>query len=52
MEKQRQRKRITEVTWPVGPDGTLRPFNTDPLGMYTGRPEWPNEIPVQDADDL
>ena len=26
--------------------------NTDPLGMYTGVPSNPNEMPVQDADDL
>lgn len=25
---------------------------TDPMGSYTGRPEDPHEIPVQDADDL
>ena len=25
---------------------------TDPYGSYTGRPEKPNEEPVQDADDL
>lgn len=25
---------------------------TDPLGMYTGMPEDPNDVPVQDADDL
>lgn len=25
---------------------------SDPLGSYTGRPENPNEVPVQDADDL
>lgn len=25
---------------------------TDPLGSYTGKPENPNEVPVQDADDL
>ena len=24
----------------------------DPFGSYTGRPENPNEKPVQDADDL
>lgn len=24
----------------------------DPFGSYTGRPKDPNEIPVQDADDL
>lgn len=28
------------------------PSDTDPLGMYTGVPEEPYEIPVQDADDL
>lgn len=25
---------------------------TDPFGSYTGRPIDPEEIPVQDADDL
>ena len=25
---------------------------TDPNGSYTGRPRNPEEIPVQDADDL
>lgn len=25
---------------------------TDPFGSYTGKPEDPNEVPVQDADDL
>lgn len=25
---------------------------TDPLGSYTGQPADPNEVPVQDADDL
>lgn len=24
----------------------------DPLGSYTGKPEDPDETPVQDADDL
>lgn len=28
------------------------PSKTDPLGSYTGRPEDPGEVPVQDADDL
>ncbi len=27
-------------------------INTDPFGSYTGRPEDPNDKPVQDADDL
>ena len=26
--------------------------DSDPLGMYTGNPEDPYEVPVQDADDL
>ena len=25
---------------------------TDPFGSYTGKPTDPNEVPVQDADDL
>lgn len=25
---------------------------TDPMGSWTGRPLDPNEVPVQDADDL
>lgn len=29
-----------------------RPDPTDPFGSYTGRPRDPEEIPVQDADDL
>lgn len=28
------------------------PIRTDPFGSYTGRPKDPNELPVQDADDL
>lgn len=52
MSKEKPAKRITEITWPVGPDGTLTPVGLDPLGMYTGVPEVPWEVPVQDADDL
>ena len=29
-----------------------RSIETDPFGSYTGRAENPNEIPIQDADDL
>ena len=25
---------------------------SDPNGSYTGKPEFRNEVPVQDADDL
>ncbi len=28
------------------------PSKTDPLGMYTGMPKDPYDIPVQDVDDL
>ena len=28
------------------------PSDTDPLGMYTGVPQQPDDLPVQDADDL
>lgn len=27
-------------------------ISTDPNGSYTGRPQDPNERPIQDADDL
>ena len=52
MSKKDTHMGITEITWPVGPDGTLRPENLDPLGMYTGVREFPWERPVEDADDL
>jgi hypothetical protein len=29
-----------------------KPAKDDPQGSYTGKPENPNETPVQDADDL
>lgn len=34
------------------PKKTDKPIATDPQGSYTGRPEEPYEVPVQDADDL
>ena len=30
----------------------MPPSHTDPNGSYTGRPQDPDEVPVQDADDL
>lgn len=27
-------------------------INTDPMGSYTGLPVDPDDLPVQDADDL
>lgn len=52
MEQRKRRPRTGEVSWPVGPDATYPEPVTDPQGSYTGRPETPGEIPVQDADDL
>lgn len=52
MSKKNRKENITEVTWPIGPDGTFGPSIVDPLGMYTGTPNAPLEEPVQDADDL
>lgn len=33
-------------------DVMKKKIKTDPQGSYTGRPENPYELPVQDADDL
>ncbi len=30
----------------------MPPSETDPFGMYTGKPADVNEVPVQDSDDL
>jgi hypothetical protein len=32
--------------------GGLYSPDTDPQGSYTGKPENPEDVPVQDADDL
>jgi len=38
---------------PISRDGKrIQDIVTDPFGMYTGNPEDPYEVPVQDADDL
>lgn len=34
------------------PNNIGYPIVTDPLGMYTGLTSDPEEVPVQDADDL
>lgn len=44
-------KRRTEWTQ-ERPCEVVDPSHTDPQGMYTGVPEEPYEVPVQDADDL
>ena len=33
-------------------ENVLPTIETDPFGAYTGVPKAPDEIPVQDADDL
>ncbi len=47
-----KKQRTPEIAWPIGPDGTYQASVTDPFGMYTGLPDNPFEVPVQDADDL
>ena len=32
--------------------GGFDPSQTDPQGSWTGQPEDPDEVPVQDQDDL
>ena len=39
-------RRIAEIT------SMMTSPETDPQGMYTGVPENPYDVPVQDADDL
>ncbi len=35
------------------PMNPMKTFPTDPMGSYTGQPLlFPDEVPVQDADDL
>ncbi len=50
---------MTEKKTPVQKDEKLKAVKTsmshpmtDPQGMYTGVPDDPYEVPVQDADDL
>lgn len=49
----RRRKNIP-VFFPPGSPADMNPIDSvfDPLGSYTGQPEDPYEVPVQDADDL
>lgn len=52
MKRKKEQNAVPWGLWPVGPEGTLQASDTDPQGMYTGLPEDPYEVPVQDADDL
>ena len=47
-EKKTERNTISESA-----DFTVKSrIDTDPLGSWTGTPDDPNEMPIQDADDL
>lgn len=52
MKKERQVDRVTNHPPLMGPMNMLGIYTVDPLGSYTGVPEDPKEVPVQDADDL
>ena len=45
-----------KIILPLPPEaGLMNPTGfivTDPQGSYTGIPEEPNQVPVQDVDDL
>lgn len=43
---------IPSVPFNMGMPAGIPVVITDPMGSYTGTPENPEEIPVQDADDL
>lgn len=50
--KKKAISRITNHPPLEGPMNMLGLFSADPQGSYTGVPADPNEVPVQDADDL
>lgn len=52
MKKDKQVEQVTNHPPLEGPMNMLGLFTADPQGSYTGVPEDPKEIPVQDADDL
>ncbi len=42
-----------KILIPLWPDSAMSaPIVTDPFGSYTGVTQDPDELPVQDADDL
>ena len=44
--------KIARITWKIQQITAGNASKTDPNGSYTGLPLFPNEVPVQDADDL
>jgi hypothetical protein len=52
MKKNKQLGKVTNHIPLEGSMNMLGLFPADPQGSYTGVPADPNEVPVQDADDL
>ena len=52
MKKKSGRKATVHPTTLVSSMIRQHPSPTDPQGSWTGLPENPEELPVQDADDL
>ncbi len=52
MKRDKQIEKVTNYPPLEGQMNMLGLFNADPQGSYTGVPADPNEVPVQDADDL
>lgn len=52
MKKERKGNPVMKDLLLEGAMNMLGHFTADPLGSYTGIPEDPKEVPVQDADDL
>ena len=50
-EKNKQKHR-TRVEFSMKSDSIDPRIDTDPYGSYTGVPDDPYDMPVQDADDL
>ena len=52
MKDKYEQKTVPFYSYPDGPFHNVRFGMTDPLGSYTGVPVSPEDVPVQDADDL
>ena len=52
MKKKKDVEQTSHMTPLLGPFRNIGISLTDPMGSYTGIPISPDEIPVQDVDDL
>ncbi|MBP3479872.1 MAG: hypothetical protein J6K03_10425 [Oscillospiraceae bacterium] len=52
MKQKKDVDKIPHMTPLLGPFRNIGISLTDPMGSYTGIPIPPDEIPVQDVDDL